>query len=105
VPIILALTLLKSGWQLAFIYAGLISLGAIVSASFGLNNGAAKFFPLHIVFYAPLWIAERCFSTYWAFYWFLTRGGYPFGDKVLSKGTGRAWNAETSVEKDVDQAS
>lgn len=95
VPIVLSLTLLKSGWQLALVYTTVISLGAVVSAAIGLNNGAARFFPPHIIFYAPLWIAERCVSTYWAFYWYLRHGGYPFGDKVVSKGTGRAWNANT----------
>lgn len=100
VPIVLALTLLKSGWQLMLVYAGLISLGAIFSAARGLGDGATEFFPLRIIFYAPLWIAERCVSTYWAFHWYLTRGGYPFGDKIVSKGTGRAWNAETSEEND-----
>lgn len=102
VPLVLTLTLLKSGWQTTLIFAGLISLGAIVSAALGLNNGADKFFPPHITFYAPLWIAERCFSTYWAFYWYLTRGGYPFGDKVVAKGTGRAWNAQSLEENDAD---
>jgi hypothetical protein len=102
VPIVLALTLLKSGWQLVLIYAGLISLGSIVCAALGLNDGAARFFPPQVVFYAPLWIAERCLSTYWAFYWYLTRGGYPFGDKVVSKGTGRAWNTETSEQNNGD---
>jgi hypothetical protein len=91
VPIVLALTLLKSGWRLTLIYAAIISFGAIVSAARGLTDGAARFFPPQVVLYAPLWIAERCVSTYWAFYWYLTRGGYPFGDKVVSKGTGRAW--------------
>jgi hypothetical protein len=96
VPLVLALTLIKSGWQLTLIYAAIISLGAIVSAALGLNNGAAWFFPPRVILYAPLWIAERCVSTYWAFYWYLTRGGYPFGDKVVSKGTGRAWNGPTN---------
>ena len=100
VPIVLALTLLKSGWRMTLIYAALISLGAIVSAARGLNDGATKFFPPQVVFYAPLWVAERCFSTYWAFYWYLRHGGYPFGDKVVAKGTGRAWNGETSEETD-----
>jgi cellulose synthase/poly-beta-1,6-N-acetylglucosamine synthase-like glycosyltransferase len=44
VPIVLAITLLKSGWQMTLICAALISFGAIVSAIFGLNNGAVKFF-------------------------------------------------------------
>ena len=29
--------------------------------------------------------------AYWAFYWYLTPGGYPFGDRLLSKGTGCDW--------------
>jgi hypothetical protein len=41
--------------------------------------------------FAPLWVIERSLSTYWAFYWYVRRGGYPFGDRVLSKGIGRDW--------------
>lgn len=96
VPILLALTFLKSGWFLTLVFAGLIAVGAIISAARGLNDGAAKFIPPRVIFYAPLWIAERCVSTYWAFYWYFRHGGYPFGDKVVSKGTGRAWNAQSS---------
>ncbi len=99
VPIVLALTLVKAGWQLTLIYATIISLGAIVSAALGLNNEAVRFFPPRVIFYAPLWIAERCVSTYWAFYWYLTRGGYPFGDKVVSKGTGRAWRGAADARE------
>ena len=91
-PLVLGLTWMKAGWQTALIYAAVISLGASAVAALGLNDGAARFFPPRIIFYAPLWIAERCVSTYWAFYWYFTRGGYPFGDKVVSKGTGRAWS-------------
>ncbi|HEY8559540.1 MAG TPA: glycosyltransferase family 2 protein [Pyrinomonadaceae bacterium] len=104
VPLVLSLALLNSGWRTTLICAALISLGAIVSAALGLGDGATKFFPPRMIFYAPLWIAERCFSTYWAFYWYLTRGGYPFGDKVVAKGTGRAWNAEAAGENDADSA-
>ena len=32
-------------------------------------------------------------SVYWAIYWKVAEGGYPFGDRILSKGTGRAWYA------------
>jgi hypothetical protein len=69
-----------------------------------LKDGALRFFPAQMVFYAPLWLAERCVSTYWAFYWYLTRGGYPFGDKVVSKGTGRAWSetAKSSEENNAE---
>jgi hypothetical protein len=103
-PIVLALTLLKSGGRLTLIYAAVISLGAVVSAARGLTDGAARFFPPRVVLYAPLWIAERCVSTYWAFYWYLMRGGYPFGDKIVSKGTGRAWSgaADVSEENNAD---
>ncbi len=99
-PLVLALTWMKAGWRLSLFYVLVISIGACVAAARGLADGAKRFFPAQIVFYAPLWIAERSFSTYWAFYWYLTRGGYPFGDKVLSKGTGRAWKrtAESSAE-------
>jgi hypothetical protein len=75
---------------LSFIVA--VLLGSIFIAWRGRARGrAARFFPLQSCFFAPLWVAERMGSTYWAFYWFLTRGGYPFGDRVLSKGIGRAW--------------
>ncbi len=55
------------------------------------RGGARDFFPLPCCFYAPLWILERTFSTYWALYWRLAYGGYPFGNQVLSRGIGRAW--------------
>ncbi len=99
-PLVLALTWIKAGWQTTLIYAAVISLGATASAALGLNDGAARFFPPRIILYAPLWITERCVSTYWAFYWYFTRGGYPFGDKVVSKGTGRAW---TGVRKSSEE--
>ena len=104
VPIVLALTWLKAGLSMTLVYASIIALGAIASAARGLTDGAASFFPPHVILYAPLWIIERCFSTYWAFYWYLTRGGYPFGNKVVSKGTGRAWNgtADAGEDKNAD---
>lgn len=100
VPIVLMLTWMKAGWQLAVIYAAVISVGATVSAALGLTDGAARFFPPRVVFYAPLWVAERCVSTYWAFYWYSTQGGYPFGDKIVSKGTGRAWRGATDASEE-----
>lgn len=98
VPIVLLMTRLKAGWSLAIIYIAVISVGSIITAALGLKEGAARFFPASVALYAPLWIAERCVSTYWAFYWYLTRGGYPFGDKVVSKGTGRAWTASSDAD-------
>jgi hypothetical protein len=100
VPLVLVLTWLKAGGQLTLIYAALISVGSIIFAARGLTEGAYRFFPPQVVLYAPLWVAERCLSTYWAFYWYFTLGGYPFGDKVVFKGTGRAWTSNTSSKKD-----
>ena len=58
----------------------------------GRMRGAARtYFPASIILFAPLWILERSISTYWALYWYLRRGGYPFGDRLLSKGIGRDW--------------
>lgn len=52
---------------------------------------ARKYFPLRVILFAPLWVCERSLSTYWALYWFLVHGGYPFGGELLLRGTGRAW--------------
>jgi hypothetical protein len=99
-PLVLALVWMKAGWQLFLIYVAVISVGASAVAARGLTDGAMEFFPGRIILYAPLWIAERCVSTYWAFYWYFTRGGYPFGDKVVAKGTGRAWKKAADPYED-----
>lgn len=98
-PVDLILTWIIGGWRLASIYILIIALGSIFTAARGLGDGALRYFSPLTIFYAPLWIAERSFSTYWAFYWYFTRGGYPFGDKVVSKGTGRAWTNKESAGK------
>ncbi|HEY0658194.1 MAG TPA: glycosyltransferase family 2 protein [Pyrinomonadaceae bacterium] len=92
-PVVLAVTAWNAGWRLCLTYIVVIAISAILTAAFGLTDGATRFFPITVILYAPLWIAERSISTYWAFYWYFTRGGYPFGDKVVSKGTGRAWKS------------
>jgi hypothetical protein len=91
-PALITLWLL-AGWLWAVSLAALVSFGAVLVASRGLGDGAVRYFPGRLCLYAPLWVAERAASTYWAFYWLLRYGGYPFGDKLLSKGTGRAWIA------------
>ena len=91
-PWLLIATALRFGQRGILSFIALVSLGSILIAWRGRARGrAARFFPLHSCLFAPLWVAERMCSTYWALYWFLTRGGYPFGDRVLSKGIGRAW--------------
>lgn len=99
-PVVFILTLINAGWRLAAIYAAIIAVGSILLAARGLSDGARAYFPPSSVFFAPLWIVERCFSTYWAFYWYFTRGGYPFGDRVVSKGTGRAWTKAPPIREE-----
>ena len=74
-------------------YALAVSLTALLLATRGRRGGASRFFPVRVTLYAPLWVLERSISVYWALYWRLLYGGYPFGDKLLSKGTGTAWVA------------
>lgn len=74
--------------------AAVVACGSIALALAGwLRGHASRVFPLSVCLFAPLWIAERACSTYWAFYWYLARGGYPFGDRLLTKGVGRDWFA------------
>ena len=80
-----------AGWRWALGAAALVACGSVLLAARGLGDGAARFFPPRLCLYAPLWVAERTLSTYWALYWRAAHGGYPFGDRLLSKGTGRAW--------------
>jgi len=69
-----------------------VSLVAIGLSFRGYARGAARtVLPWTVCLYAPFWILERALSTYWAFCWYLRRGGYPFGDTLLSKGVGRDW--------------
>jgi hypothetical protein len=74
------------------LYSLVLSAIAIALAVAGRHRGrASEYFPSAVCLFAPLWIIERSFSTYWALYWHVARGGYPFGDKILSKGIGRDW--------------
>lgn len=92
-PFVLALVWFIAGWRWSLAFAAAVGCGGVIVASRGLRDGAARFFPPWLCLYAPLWIAERAVSTYWAFYWRAAYGGYPFGDQLLAKGTGRAWNS------------
>lgn len=71
--------------------AGLLSAGSVLAAFRGRSGGAREFFPASCAWAAPLWVLERAVSVHWAFYWRFARGGYPFGARLLSKGTGRDW--------------
>lgn len=83
--------LLTGRRKIAGVLALAIAAVSIAKAFRGRGNGAKKFFSVKTAFFAPLWVLERSISIYLALYWKLTKGGYPFGDKIISKGTGRAW--------------
>jgi hypothetical protein len=92
-PAGLALGLLK-GAGAALVFAALVAVVSTLLALRGLlRDRAYRFFPARTALYAPLWVLERALSVYWAFYWRVRYGGYPFGAALLSKGTGRAWVA------------
>ncbi len=82
----------------SFVLGAVLTSIAIAFAG-RLRGAARKHFPASVVFFAPAWIFERSLSTYWALYWYLRRGGYPFGDRLLSKGVGRDWFAGRRMVK------
>jgi hypothetical protein len=93
-PIVVLASALLSGIAGVAMCIAIIAIAAIALAFIGHARGAASnYIPRWICFYAPLWIFERAFSTYWAVYWHLRHGGYPFGEKLLTKGIGRDWVA------------
>ena len=90
-PLAIAIAVIAPRW-LSILAAAAASLLSILLAFAGwLRGDARKYFPLHICFFAPVWVCERTLSTYWAFYRWIARGGYPFGDRTLKKGIGRDW--------------
>jgi hypothetical protein len=92
-PIAITLGLID-GVRAVFQFLFSASIGAVLIASRGLwRNRAYRFFPAYVLLYAPLWVLERAVTVYWALYWRVARGGYPFGERLLTKGTGRAWFA------------
>lgn len=93
-PVLAASSAALFGWRGLAGWVATIFVGATALAMAGRLRGRAReYFPWLVCFFAPLWVLERSASTYWALYWHFTRGGYPFGDKILSKGIGRDWIA------------
>ncbi|MFN2531838.1 MAG: hypothetical protein ABR555_11120, partial [Pyrinomonadaceae bacterium] len=85
--------------RIAFLFLAILSLLSILISSRGLLRDAAyRFFPVSSPLWAPLWIFERSLSVYCALYWRARYGGYPFGPKLLSKGTGDAWIAGGKIQ-------
>lgn len=91
-PLVCTLIWFFLGWRGLIAFVAMVACGAVIVATKGLGDGATRFFSPSLCLYAPLWVAERTLSTYWAFYWRAAYGGYPFGDKLVAKGTGRAWH-------------
>lgn len=90
-PAIIAVGVVSSA-RTALDFFGFVSASAVLLACRGLwRDKAYRVFPAFVVLYAPLWLVERALSVYWSLYWRIVHGGYPFGDRILSKGTGRAW--------------
>lgn len=72
--------------------AAAIVLVPTAVAFVGWRRGTARcFFAKTTPLFAPLWVIERSLSTWWAFYWRLRHGGYPFGGALLTRGFGRDW--------------
>lgn len=93
---------LMLGTRAAIFLLALLSLTSVLLSSGGLlRNAAYRFFPVSSPLFAPLWILERSLSVYWAVYWWVRYGGYPFGPKLLSKGTGNAWIAGGRIQSRV----
>jgi hypothetical protein len=91
-PILAALMSYAFGFKALLFYLLGLSMIAFALAAAGRFRGrASQYFPWSVCFFAPLWVVERSLSTYWALYWHFSYGGYPFGDKILSKGIGRDW--------------
>jgi uncharacterized membrane protein YphA (DoxX/SURF4 family) len=92
VPVLIIAILIAFGLLPAFFALALMMAVSVLLAALGRARGVArKFFPARICLFAPLWILERSISTYWAFYWFIRKRGYPFGGQLLQKGIGRDW--------------
>ncbi|HEY5885926.1 MAG TPA: glycosyltransferase family 2 protein [Pyrinomonadaceae bacterium] len=97
-PTVLAAGLMSGPGTALLLVAG-ISLLAMLLCGLGLaRDRAYKFFPFSSPLFAPLWILERSLSVYWAMYWRVRYGGYPFGSHLLSKGTGAAWVAGGRIQ-------
>ncbi|HEY6805327.1 MAG TPA: glycosyltransferase family 2 protein [Pyrinomonadaceae bacterium] len=98
-PLASALLVFRGLWS-AVAFAAIVSVLALVLCSMGLvRTSAFRVFSTSTPLFAPLWILERSVSVYWAIYWRVRYGGYPFGDKLLSKGTGSAWIRGATLQR------
>jgi hypothetical protein len=107
-PVAIVLSAIAAGVAGFFLAVMLISIcGIALACAGGARGEASEYIPAWTCLYAPLWIFERSFSTYWAVYWYFRHGGYPFGDKLLTKGIGRDWveGGRVAAEAAAEQSS
>jgi hypothetical protein len=97
-PIDLVITGLIAGWEAALIYVLIIAIGSIFATARGLGDGALRYFSPLTIFTLRSGLSSVRSALTGQFYWYFTRGGYPFGDKVVSKGTGRAWTTKEPAD-------
>ena len=97
-PTTLGLSFLFNLRAAIFLLAVLSLLSLLISSRGMIRDAAYRFFPISSPLFAPLWVLERSISVYWALYWRMRYGGYPFGQKILSKGTGDAWIAGGKIQ-------
>jgi hypothetical protein len=90
-PLFLGCILFLGAKSILFCLGGLSLFSMAIALRGWMRGRARERFAVSTILFAPLWVCERALSTYWALYWFLVRGGYPFGGRLLSKGIGRDW--------------
>jgi glycosyltransferase involved in cell wall biosynthesis len=98
IPSVMATAIFAGRWA-APLLAGLVATTAIILCARGLiRNRAYRYFSGSTPLWAPVWVLERSISVYWALYWRVRYKGYPFGRRLLTKGTGAAWIAGGRVQ-------
>jgi glycosyl transferase family 21 len=90
-PVHATISLRQMASRISLCLAGITLVSSALALGGWRRGRARNYFPVRVVLFAPLWVCERALSTYWALYWFLVYGGYPFGGRILSRGVGRAW--------------
>lgn len=91
IPLAITFVILQSSVGLGLLLLAVVLISVLSSTRGLLRNSAYKVFSLTTPLYSPIWVLERSISVYWAVFWRMRYGGYPFGANLLSKGTGSAW--------------
>jgi hypothetical protein len=100
-PLLAIFFSLLSAKQLSLFVMSILGMSILLAFAGRRRGRAREVIPIGVCFFAPLWIIERSLSTYWALYWFFARGGYPFGERLLTKGIGRDWIAGGKIASEI----